>query len=532
MGTLWFGGKIYTLIEERDTVEAVYTEKGYIKDTGDLEKLRSLYPGAKEMNLGGHTMLPGFTDSHMHVIGHGEKLMHLDFSEMASSEKVLESLRERAKTIQHGEWIIGEGFNENQFPDRKILHRRELDDISNVHPILIKRICHHAVIVNTKAMELAGISSETPDPEGGLIVRDENGDPTGYMHDGAQELVFQAQPQVSKEYLHKALLKSIEDCHKKGLVGGHTEDLSYYGSLENVLGAFDSVINGEKKTFRAHLLVHHHITDEFQQKERDLGPFIEFGAMKLFADGALGGRTALLSEPYEDDPGTNGVSIHSEEGLNSLIQKARGYGMEVAIHTIGDLAFEKALDAIEANPPLQKHQHDRLIHAQILNAELIERVKKLPVILDIQPRFSSSDFPWVMDRIGRDKIKYCYAWKTLINEGVNCAGGSDAPIEPIAPLLGIYSAVKRESIYDGQVYLPEERLSVYEAVELYTKGSAYAVHHEHEYGCIAKGYTADFTVLSRDIFEEDALLETEVVMTVVDDRVVYEKKSMNDCKII
>ncbi|MDR0138054.1 amidohydrolase [Metabacillus idriensis] len=528
MGTLWFGGTIYTLIEENDTVEAVYVENGLVVDAGEEEKLRAEYPCTEEVDLEGSVMIPGFTDSHMHLMGHGEKLLHLDFTEMTSSDQVLQSLRERAERLEPGTWIVGEGWNENQFKDKKIIHRRELDEVTGAHPVMLKRICHHAVIANTKALELAGITSATPDPEGGVIVKDHEGNPTGYLLDQAQELVFQAQPQVSKAYLREALMKSIEDCHKKGLVGGHTEDLAYYGSLENTLQAYDEVINHEKMKFRAHLLVHHLVTDEFHQKERDLGPFIEFGAMKLFADGALGGRTALLSGPYQDDRETNGVSIHSDEDLKRLIQTARNYGMEVAIHTIGDLAFEKALDAIEAHPPVKRNQHDRLIHAQILRRDLIERAKNLPIILDIQPRFVSSDFPWVIERIGADKMKDCYAWKTLISEGLKCAGGSDAPIEPIDPILGIYSAVKRESIYDHQVYMPEERLSVYEAVELYTKGSAYAVHHDHDRGCIAKGFSADFTVLSRDIFKEDALLETEVVMTVVDNTIVYKRERHAD----
>lgn len=524
MGTLWFGGKIYTLIEESDTVEAVYAENGKIIDTGYVEHLRSAYPCTEEVNLKGNIMIPGFTDSHMHVIGHGEKLIRLDFSEVDSSDQILESLRTRSHELEPGTWIIGEGWNENQFTDKKIIHRTELDEVTDLHPVMLKRICHHAVIVNTKAMELAGISAATPDPEGGVIVKDTNGDPTGYLLDQAQELIFQAQPQVSEAYLRDALSKSIEDCYRMGLVGGHTEDLAYYGSLENTLRAFDTVINDENKKFRAHLLVHHLVADEFQQEERDLGPYIEFGAMKLFADGALGGRTALLSAPYQDDNETSGVSIHSEEGLHQLIQTARSYKMEAAIHTIGDLAFEKALDAIEAYPPVKENQHDRLIHAQILRSDLIERAKKLPIILDIQPRFVSSDFPWVIDRIGEERMKNCYAWKTLITEGLKCAGGSDAPIEPIDPLLGIYSAVKRESIYDHKVYMPEEKLTVFEAVELYTKGSAYAVHHETDQGCIAKGFLADFTVLNRDIFKEDVLLETEVVMTVVDNTIVYERK--------
>lgn len=527
VGTLWYGGRIYTLENEGETVQAVLTKDGQIVATGNTEFLKREYDGeiTEEHNLKGYTMIPGLVDSHMHLIGHGEKLLRLDFSNIKNSAEMLESLKIRAGKVPEGQWIIGEGWNENQLEDNKILHRTELDEVAPNHPVLLKRICRHALIANSKALQLANISKETIDPVGGVIVRDVDDHPTGYLLDKAQEMILNIAPFPTLEEIQYALETSIKDCYKKGLVGGHTEDLSYYGSLENTLNAYYNVGNKGLK-FRSHLLVHHQIVDEFQQRKREAHKFIEYGAMKIFADGALGGRTALLSFPYKDDPTTSGVAIHTKEDLEDLIKTARGFEMEVAVHAIGDLAFEWILELIEKHPP-KKGQHDRLIHAQILRPELIEKTKSLPIILDIQPRFVASDFPWVIERIGEDYLKSCYAWKTLIEAGIPCAGGSDAPIEPVDPLLGIYAAITRSSDYEnsGKSYLPEQKLSVFEAVELYTKGSAYAIHKENKRGMIKTGFTADFTVFDQDVFtlEAEQLLQTNVVMTIVDDDIMYKR---------
>ncbi|MCA1319878.1 amidohydrolase [Bacillus tianshenii] len=528
MGEIWFGGRIYTLQEEGQTVEAVYTTDGLIKELGMEKELFEKYPQAEKKDLKGAVMYPGFTDSHMHLIGHGEKLLRLDLSDLTSAQEMKKALLEKVSETADGEWIFGEGWNENNFIDRKIFHRKELDEITSRHPMILSRVCRHAVLVNTKALELAGITKDTENPPGGVIVKDEHGEPTGYLLDQAQELVKAVIPKATEEYLYTALKKSIHDCLRLGLVGSHSEDLSYYGSFHKTYGAFVDLIERDKCKYRAHLLVHHEVVDDMHEAGhhyKDSTGFVTLGAMKIFADGALGGRTALLSRPYNDAPETSGVEIHSKEQLVSLIKKARDYGMAVAVHTIGDLAFEYILDVIELYPaPIG--ERDRLIHAQILTEGLIERAKKLPIILDIQPRFVATDFPWIIERLGEERLKYSYAWKTLLDEGLICAGGSDAPIEPADPLLGIHAAVTRQIPSDPEqtVYQPEQRLSMYEAVGLFTKGSAQAIGEEDKQGLIKEGYFADFTILDKDLFRisPDEILETKVSMTVVDGTVMYQ----------
>ncbi|MCP8967460.1 amidohydrolase [Ectobacillus ponti] len=517
MGILYYGGRVYTMRHEGETAEAVFVQDGIIQAIGSETELRGLYEITEEVHLRGGMMLPGLVDSHMHLIGHGERLMRLDLSDCRSYEEMLGLVRERAAQLQPGEWILGDGWNENAFSDRKDIHRRDLDEITQEHPVLLKRVCRHAALVNSYVLEKAGLHTGISDPKGGKVGRGQDG-LTGLLYEQAQELIAAIVPGPDDEYLQKALHTAITDCWKHGLVGCHTEDLNYYGGFDQVHRSFRHVI--AEKPFKAHLLVHHEVAEERANHEDT--HYIEFGAMKAFADGSIGGRTALLSEPYSDQPDTNGVAVFERDELAEIVAKARRLGMMVAIHTIGDLSFEYILDAIEQHPP-QPGQRDRIIHCQILRGDLVQRAKGLPVVLDIQPVFVTSDFPSVIEKIGRERLPYAYAWKTLLEAGFLCAGGSDAPVERVNPFLGIYGAVARKSFFDGECYGPEQRLTMFEAVRLFTYGSACAISREHKRGMIAPGYEADFTVVDRDIFaiEPEAVQDTQVLMTVIDGTAVY-----------
>ncbi|MBO9131199.1 amidohydrolase [Bacillus sp. 165] len=527
MGELWYGGKIYTMKEEGEQVESIYTEDGIIVAVGTKEALYKKYKQSieKELDLQGGTMLPGLVDSHMHVIGHGERLMRLDLSACTSYKDMLEAVKKRVEITPVGEWIIGEGWNENQFTDTKEVQRFELDILSQEHPILLKRVCRHAMLVNSYVLEMAKVH-EGLSPKGGKLGRTPDGVLNGLLYERAQDLLHDIIPENTEEYLEQALSVSIEDCWRHGLVGCHTEDLNYYGGFNRTYKTFEKVIKQQQRPFKAHLLVHHGVIEELQEYKETGTKYIEFGAMKIFADGSLGGRTALLSEPYTDMPSTNGVAVFEREELAALVKKARDLGLAVAVHAIGDLAFEYVVEAIETYPP-KVGLHDRIIHCQVLREDLIQRAKELPVILDIQPVFVTADYPSVIEKLGEERMKFSYAWKTLMKEGFICAGGSDAPIESVNPFVGIYGAVARKSLLQpsDKVYGPHERLTMFEAVGLYTKGSASAIHRQNSRGMIAPGYEADFTILERDIFDigEEELLALQVMKTVVDGIVVYEK---------
>ncbi|WP_053367395.1 amidohydrolase [Bacillus sp. FJAT-27245] len=526
MATLWHGGPIYTLAEEGEKVEAVLTENGRIIGAGKLIDLEAGpdSPIHKRIDLRGCTMIPGLVDSHIHLIGHGERLIRLDLSGYRTRKETLAAVKEYSMGLKPGEWVIGEGWNENLWEMGEPLTKGELDQLVPDRPVLLKRICRHACVANSVALEAAGVDETSMSPPGGLIEKSPSGQLTGILKDSAQELVYSILPEASESYLIRAIKASIKDLYSLGITGVHTEDLNYYGGFEKTYGVFKRAIKEDGLKFRAHLLVHHGVLDDFISHGHtylDGDEWIEFGAMKIFSDGALGGRTALLSEPYSDTPETSGVAIFSKEELAELVGKARENQLPVAIHAIGDLAFEYCLDALEANP-LRGRGRDRLIHAQILRKDLIERAKTLPLVLDLQPVFMLSDYPWVIDRVGEERMRYSYAWKTLLDSGIPCSGGSDAPIEYPNPFHGIAAAVNRT--VNGKAYGIGEALSTFEAVSLFTKGSAYAAFHESDRGMIREGMLADFTILDRDIFSvpKETIHEIKAAMTVIGEEIVFK----------
>lgn len=532
VGVLWFGGNIYTMENEGESAEALYTEGNIIKAVGTYQSIQERFSGRidQEINLLGKTVLPGFVDSHLHLIGHGEKLLRLDLSQMSSKQEVLEALGNRTANLSEGEWLIGDGWNENQWMEPAIIHKSEIDAVAPDNPVMLTRICRHALLANSKAIALAGIDRHTADPESGIIVRDEQGETTGYFHDGAQDLIRNVMPEVQDSYLERVIRIAVDDLRSKGLVGAHTEDLFYYNGYKRTLDAFRRSI-GHNNKFKAHLLVHHEVMDDMIADGGHYAAgneYVELGAIKVFADGALGGRTAWLIEEFTDDAGNHGVPMHTREGLASIVKRARNHGMPVAIHAIGDMAAKEVVDILEQYPP-SNGVRDRLIHGQILHEDTIQKLRKLEAVIDIQPTFVASDFPWVIERIGEERASNSYAWKTLLQLGIECAGGSDAPVEKVEPLLGIEAAVLRKSYYDGKVYGKDERLTVFEAIRLYTAGSAYVIGREHDRGLIKSGFRADFTILDEDIFQVPAeeIHSIPVSMTVVDGEIVYSRHPLH-----
>lgn len=504
MKTLWTNGSIFTMQSEDSMVEAVLIEKGKIIQIGSKEEL--LPHADKIISLEGAAMYPGFVDSHIHLIGHGEKLSYLDLSSFTSIEKIM---AEVCKKVTPGQWYITEGWNDNQLIDGRFLNKNDLDVIQE-SPIVLKRICRHVLVANSRAMEIAGITEDTPSPIGGRIGKDEDGRLNGLFFDEAQQLITSHIPPVTSEYLAKVIRLSIKDLHKKGFTGVHTEDMSYYGPYEIPLKAYREVVEDQ---FKVHLLRHHLVFEQMQEEMSN--EFLEFGAMKIFVDGSLGGRTALLSEDYSDKSGTSGVAVHTEEKLGQLVQMARDHNECIAVHVIGDKATELILDKIEKYPA-PKGKKDRLIHVNVLRADLIERMHKLPIVLDIQPIFVPSDFPWVKERLGEERMEWAYAWKSLLRAGFECSGGSDSPVESADPFVAIDAAVNNR-------WNPSQSISLFQALSLYTTGSAKAIGKELQRGKIAQGFDADFTILNEPL-NVDNIQQVFVSKTVVNGKIVYERK--------
>lgn len=525
MKQLWTNGVIYTMENEGDIVQAVLVENGKIIAVGKLDDLQPL--ADEIIDLQGAVMYPGFVDSHLHMIGHGEKLKRLDLTKVKSGAELLQLVDEAAQKLEEGQWLIGDGWDENKFLDAMIPTKEQLDAVTT-NPVYLNRICHHVALVNSPALELAQVTIITEDVAGGKFGRDENGQLNGLLYEQAMNVIsekFQQQGEAYIASLVESLELAITDMQSYGLTGGHTEEMGYFGHYTNPLTAYRQTV-GKHKNFRVNLLRHHSVFEHMMQDQTVFdAPFIEPGAMKFYADGSFGGATAALIEPYATDSENHGMLIHTNEQVKALIQLARHYNEAVAIHLIGDAGMEQVLTYLEQYPA-PEGKRDRLIHCCYVSENQLTRMKQLPVILDLQPAFVISDFPWVLEKLGPERKGHLYAWKTFLNEGLICAAGTDAPIEAISPFETIYASIERKKPTDThEGYLPAQKLTRFEAVNMYTYGSAQAICKEHERGLIKVGYDADFTILDRDLFTctSDEILQTTALKTVIAGKIVYEK---------
>ena len=521
MATLWTGGKIYTMAKVGETVEAVLVKDGKIVATGSVD---SLSPYATSIqNLQGSVMYPGFVDSHLHIIGYGEKLKHIDVSNVTNKEELLTIIGERMVSSLKDEWVIAIGLNDTQFDVPIFPTLMELDALGEAH-LIIKRSCHHLILANSKALAFAGITNDTPSPTGGIIEKVE-GQLTGVLKDAALYMIVNNMPHITPLYIEDALKKAVASLQKFGLVGGHSEDLSYYGPPIQPIHAFRKVVEAQQ-SFKVHLLQHHTVFEEVAKMQETSSPYMEFGAMKIFIDGAFGGRTAALRKPYCDEPNNSGMLVHSTEQLEEYVQLARQYGQTVAVHVIGDLAIDTILAVFKDYPPLQGHI-DRIIHCSLVDDDILAKLASLPVAVDVQPQFVQGEFQAELARLGEQRAQGLHQLKSLLDRGIVVAGGSDAPIEVPNPLHGIYAAVTRRNFgetHNG--YNASEKISRYEAVQLYTVGAAQIIGQDHIRGKIKEGYTADFTIFEEDLLSIDIekLPHVKVVYTVVDGRIVYANR--------
>ncbi|TDM07869.1 amidohydrolase [Macrococcus lamae] len=513
---IYHNGLIYTMEAEEKTAAAVGVEENRIVQI--FERIPEI-EGADYIDLNGGVMLPGFIDTHIHLVGTGIALGGIDFRDDRTIDEVKDKIRKAAEELPPDSWLICEGYDDNQLNYK--LTRQELDALTS-HKVLVKRICRHAAIVNSAALDSLNIRENVEDMEGGRFER-EAGILNGWVHDNAMELFVDASVHETEESLCQHMERAADAMHAAGLTAIHTEDLGYYHDFRNVFNAYKKTFGKGKKQLRLNLLRHTSIFEELIAEGYTYDTWIKADSMKFYADGALGGRTALFRAPYHDAPETSGLAIYTQEELEAEVRKARAYGETVAVHMIGDRACEMVLDAIEKYPPI--NGRDRLIHVSFLGEDLVKRMAQLPVICDVQPSFLTSDFPWAIDRVGNERIEYAYAWKTLLNHGIVIGGGSDAPIETFNPLVGIDAAVNRRPFNDDTQYTVHESLSVFEAIKLYTVLAA-DVAERPDNGLIKEGYLADFTILEDDPFTVVPLKihQIEVSMTVVDGDVIYEKE--------
>ncbi|WP_035053562.1 amidohydrolase [Carnobacterium pleistocenium] len=530
---LWKNGLFYTMEKEEETVSAVITDGEKIVATGEEKELKNTYDKeiTEEVDLNGEIVFPGFVDSHLHLLWYGLSLARLNLNQSKSKKESMDKIRETIEQLALDEWLFVEGYNENEWQDDPTpITRIDLDAISTQHPLLVRRIDYHNVVINTVLINKIGIKDGQIYSGGGEIQLNQEGKVTGVLKDEATNLAINSFPSTTPKEQEEYLALAIEDLWSKGVTGAHSEDLHYFNGFEGTLKTFRDVIKKEKKAFRVHLLIHHEELEAYNRSEELFlagDPFIELGAMKIFYDGTVGSRTALMTQPYAETA-NHGLQIQSDKIFVSLIKAARKAKLPVAIHILGDKAFEKVIATLREFPPLPG-QLDRMIHTPWLSEELLKKAKNLPLIFDVQPQFMSSDLPWALDVLGENHPSLAFAWKSIKNAGFPLAGSSDAPIEIPNPFYGIHSAVTR-TVRGGNSekrYFPEEELSVFEALSLYTIGSATAGYKENIRGKIKTGYVSDFTILKKNPFmvEKEALSEMKVSKTVVGGAIVFKKNN-------
>ncbi len=491
--------------------------KGRIVKIGRKEDIYPLIGSkTKIIDLKGKAVLPGFIDAHIHLSLFGLSLNQIDLRGTRSIEELKARVKEKVNRTEKGEWIIGRGWDQELFEEKRYPTRWDLDDVSPDNPVILMRVCEHICVVNSKALELASINRRTEDPPGGKIDRDERGEPTGVLREQAIELVQRTIQAPTLEKLRDSLELAIKEAVKRGLTSVHFVCTDRF---PDELRALQLLREEGKLLLRVYLIPPY----KFMGKLRDLGivtgfgdSMLRIGGIKIFTDGSLGGRTAALEEPYSDMPNERGILIYSPDELKEIVLEIHRSGFQAVIHAIGDRAIRTALDAIEYALEMEPRAHrHRIEHASVLNPSLLRRMRELGVVAVVQPHFIFSDF-WAKDRVGPERARWVYALKSL-KENIVVAGASDCPVEPLDPLRGIWAAVTRPN-------LPEnEKLGVEDAIDMYTIGGAYASFEEDEKGSIEEGKLADLVILSDDPLEvpPDEIKDIRVEMTIVGGRIVF-----------
>ena len=544
--TIYVNGNIYTGVladaprasRAIARVQAMAVSGDRILSVGTDAEIKGLKGvGTKVVDLGGRFVMPGFNDAHLHLAGGGLAKSHVDLIGARSLEEMKRRIAQAAKDREPGEWLIGRGWDHTLWPGQKLPTRQDIDAVTGDRPALFSRVDGHISIANSKALQLAHIGKGTPDPPGGKIDRDASGEPTGIVRETARDDLQRIVPPPSLGQRKRALQMVLDDAARAGLTSlQDNSDWADFLAMEELQkeGKLTARIS-EWLDFRSPLDLlrahrdHHPAAD----------PMLHTGMLKGYMDGSLGSRTAALLAPYSDDPGNSGIPRLDQETLNRLTEERVLAGFQIGFHAIGDRAAQMALDAFaqaelrynfhNRNAPEPRrgdHLRLRIEHDQVIQLAQISQFTELGVIASVQPCHLLTDMRWVESRLGAERAATSYPWRSFLAQQVRLAFGTDFPVEPMNPFRDLYAAVTRQSEDGRQTYHAEQALTVDEAIEAYTSGSAYAEFAERDKGKLAPGMLADFIVLDRDItrVSPQQLLKTHVLQTYVGGRPVFASR--------
>ena len=522
--------EIHTMDPNQPLAEAVAIHSNRIVAVGTSKEIRKMAsPGTRVIDAGKRLVVPGFNDAHTHFLGGGFQLSSVDLRDASTPEEFTKRIRDFASKLTPGRWITGGDWDHERWPGANLPTKELIDDVTPKTPVFVSRLDGHMALANSLALKLAGVTSQTPDPTGGVIVRDpKTGEPTGILKDAAQSFVWNVIPASTFDEKVAAARAATDYATTLGVTS--VQDMSAGSDV----GVYQTLLNrGELKT-------RIYAVSPLPQWERIArtgvrahfgSPMLRIGGLKGFADGSLGSTTALFYDPYRDAPNTSGIAgveMFPDGAMLDRVRKADQAGLQVLIHAIGDRANDLILSIYEqtARENGQRDRRFRIEHAQHLRPQDIPRFARDGVIASMQPYHAIDDGRWAEKRIGKERAKTTYAFRSLLDSGAMLAFGTDWTVAPLNPLLTIYAAVTRRTL-DGKNpngWVPEQKISVDEAVRAYTVGSAYAEFQEGEKGIIAPGKLADLVILSRDIYKIDPneIEKVVVVMTILDGRVVYE----------
>jgi len=519
-------------------VEAVAVANGRILAVGTSQQMLAYVgPNTQVLDLEGRLAIAGFIDDHAHFIQGGFQLLEIDLKNTRSEADFVQRIGEKAKSLKRGRWMQGGDWDEEAWPDAKLPTRWMIDSVTPNNPVFLSRYDGHAVLANSVALNLAGVTRETRDPAGGVIVRDPHSlEPTGVLKDAAQDLVARVIPRPSQEEFQEALRAGLAEARRVGVTS--VQDISVDGDSPN--GSFTGEIDLLRQAEREGWLTcrFYEITPiAAWQRLAEAGlaqgmgsDFLKMGAVKGFADGSLGSRTAWMFDPFSDEPGNRGLPLplmNPPAKMEAAVAGSDKAGIQLAIHAIGDRANAEMLDIFaRLGGPQTAARRFRIEHAQHLRPQDVARFAALGVVASMQPYHAIDDGRWVEKRLGHDRARFSYAWRSLLDAGAPLAFGTDWPVAPLDPLLGIYAAVTRATL-DGkhpEGWFPEQRLTLEQALRAYTQGSAYAAFEEKEKGTIAPGKLADVVVLSDDLFSipPEKIRQAHIVTTIIGGKVVFQ----------